>query len=36
MYNAARTRLEQRGFAVRRSLVGNYVTSLEMAGARSR
>ena len=25
-------RLEQRGFAVRRSLVGNYVTSLEMAG----
>ena len=33
MYHAARTRLEQRGFAVRRSLVGNYVTSLEMAGA---
>ena len=32
MYHAARTRLEQRGFAVRRSLVGNYVTSLEMAG----
>ncbi len=33
MYHAARTRLERRGFAVRRSLVGNYVTSLEMAGA---
>ena len=33
MYHAARTRLEQWGFAVRRSLVGNYVTSLEMAGA---
>ena len=33
MYHAAQTRLEQRGFAVRRSLVGNYVTSLEMAGA---
>jgi dihydroxyacetone kinase-like protein len=33
MYHAARVRLEQRGFAVRRSLVGNYVTSLEMAGA---
>lgn len=33
MYHAARTRLEQRGFAIRRSLVGNYVTSLEMAGA---
>ena len=32
MYHAARTRLEKRGFAVRRSLVGNYVTSLEMAG----
>jgi dihydroxyacetone kinase-like protein len=32
MYHAARTRLEQRGFAIRRSLVGNYVTSLEMAG----
>ncbi len=33
MYHAARMRLESRGFAVRRSLVGNYVTSLEMAGA---
>jgi dihydroxyacetone kinase-like protein len=33
MYHAARTRLESRGFAIRRSLVGNYVTSLEMAGA---
>jgi dihydroxyacetone kinase-like protein len=32
MYHAARTRLEKRGFAVRRTLVGNYVTSLEMAG----
>jgi dihydroxyacetone kinase-like protein len=33
MYNAARAALERHGFAVRRSLVGNYVTSLEMAGA---
>ena len=33
MYHAARAQLEKRGFAVRRSLVGNYVTSLEMAGA---
>jgi dihydroxyacetone kinase-like protein len=32
MYNAARSRLEQRGIKVRRSLVGSYVTSLEMAG----
>jgi phosphoenolpyruvate---glycerone phosphotransferase subunit DhaK len=32
MYHAARTRLEQRGIAVRRSLVGTFVTSLEMAG----
>jgi dihydroxyacetone kinase-like protein len=32
MYHAARMRLEKRGIAVRRSLVGNYVTSLEMAG----
>jgi len=32
MYHAARTRLAQRGFTIRRSLVGNYVTSLEMAG----
>jgi len=33
LYNAARKRLEQRGFRVQRSLVGPYVTSLEMAGA---
>ncbi len=32
MYNAARARLEKRGIAIRRSLVGTYVTSLEMAG----
>jgi dihydroxyacetone kinase-like protein len=32
MYHAARARLEKRGFAIRRSLVGNYITSLEMAG----
>jgi len=32
MYNAARARIEKRGIAVARSLVGNYVTSLEMAG----
>jgi dihydroxyacetone kinase-like protein len=32
MYNAARLLLEKRGFAVARSLVGSYVTSLEMAG----
>ena len=32
MYHAARPRLEARGFRVVRSLVGNYVTSLEMAG----
>jgi dihydroxyacetone kinase-like protein len=32
MYHAARARLEKRGYTVRRSLVGNYVTSLEMAG----
>ena len=32
MYNAARLRLEERGYAVSRSLVGNYVTSLDMAG----
>lgn len=32
MYNAARARLERRGIKVRRSLVGSYVTSLEMAG----
>jgi dihydroxyacetone kinase-like protein len=32
MYHAARTDLERRGIRVARSLVGNYVTSLEMAG----
>jgi dihydroxyacetone kinase-like protein len=32
MYHAARTRLEKHGVRVARSLVGNYVTSLEMAG----
>ena len=32
MYNAARTMLEARGLRVARSLVGNYVTSLDMAG----
>jgi dihydroxyacetone kinase-like protein len=32
MYHAARTRLEARGYRVARSLVGNFVTSLEMAG----
>lgn len=32
MYDAARKQLAQRGFNVQRSLVGNYVTSLEMAG----
>ena len=32
MYNAARTELEKRGARVVRSLVGNYVTSLDMAG----
>lgn len=32
MYHAARTRLEVRGYQVVRSLVGNFVTSLEMAG----
>ena len=32
MYHAARTRLEKHGIRVTRSLVGNYVTSLEMAG----
>jgi dihydroxyacetone kinase-like protein len=32
MYNAARRILEKRGLAVIRSLVGSYVTSLEMAG----
>ena len=32
MYNAARRILQQRGVTVARSLVGSYVTSLEMAG----
>jgi dihydroxyacetone kinase-like protein len=32
MYHAARDVLESRGLAVARSLVGNYVTSLDMAG----
>ena len=32
MYHAARTALEKRGFRIARSLVGTYVTSLEMAG----
>ncbi len=32
MYNAARRILEKRGLIVARSLVGSYVTSLEMAG----
>ncbi len=32
VYNAARRILEKRGLAIARSLVGSYVTSLEMAG----
>jgi dihydroxyacetone kinase-like protein len=32
MYHAARRILEQRGLTIARSLVGSYVTSLEMAG----
>ena len=32
MFNSARKILEEAGFLVSRSLVGNYVTSLEMAG----
>ena len=32
MYNAARLLLDKRGIAVSRTLVGSYVTSLEMAG----
>jgi len=32
MYHSARARLEKRGFRIARSLVGNYVTSLDMAG----
>jgi dihydroxyacetone kinase-like protein len=31
-YGAARAQLEQRGIEVSRSLVGNYITSLEMQG----
>ena len=32
MYDAASRQLATRGLQVRRSLVGNYVTSLDMAG----
>ncbi|MBH5366944.1 dihydroxyacetone kinase subunit DhaK [Bradyrhizobium glycinis] len=32
MYNAARRRLEKRGLRIARSLVGSFVTSLDMAG----
>ncbi|MEP3275000.1 MAG: dihydroxyacetone kinase subunit DhaK [Stappiaceae bacterium] len=32
MYGCAKTELEKRGVSVARSLVGNYVTSLDMAG----
>ena len=32
MYNAARRILEKRGLTIARSLVGSYVTSLDMAG----
>ncbi len=32
MYGALRQRVEAEGFAVRRSLIGTYVTSLDMAG----
>lgn len=32
MYNGARRLFEQRGVGIARSLVGNYVTSLDMAG----
>jgi dihydroxyacetone kinase-like protein len=32
MYNAARQMLEKRGLRIARSLVGSYVTSLDMAG----
>jgi dihydroxyacetone kinase-like protein len=32
MYNSARSALEARGISVTRSLVGNFVTSLDMAG----
>ena len=33
LYNAAARLLEQQGIKITRSLVGNYTTSLEMAGA---
>jgi dihydroxyacetone kinase-like protein len=32
MYNAVRAQIEKRGARIVRSLVGNYVTSLDMAG----
>jgi dihydroxyacetone kinase-like protein len=32
MYNSARTILEKQGLTIARSLVGSYVTSLDMAG----
>ena len=32
MYNAASRQLAKRGLKARRSIVGNYVTSLDMAG----
>ena len=32
VYNAARQQLEKHGLKAARSLVGNYVTSLDMAG----
>ena len=32
MYNTARLMLEKRGVRIARSLVGSYVTSLDMAG----
>jgi dihydroxyacetone kinase-like protein len=32
MFNAARRQCEQRGFSIERALVGNYCTSLDMAG----
>ena len=32
MYNAARAVAERHGVSIKRSLVGNYVTSLDMAG----
>ena len=35
VYRRARALLAERGVEVTRSLVGNYVTSLEMQGARS-